>query len=98
LGLRLHDLRHAAVALWIAAGAGPKQVATSAGHEAHQYHDLETQTLALDGLARAAAAQGDIARAAQLLREADGLHTQVQHTLDDADRLDAQAVRAALGT
>jgi hypothetical protein len=32
LGLRLHDLRHAAVALWIAAGAGPKQVATRAGH------------------------------------------------------------------
>jgi predicted ATPase/DNA-binding SARP family transcriptional activator len=66
--------------------------------EAYQHHDLETQTLALDGLARAAAAHGDIARAAQLLQEADGLHTQVQHTLDDADRLDAQAVRAALDT
>jgi integrase len=30
--LRIHDLRHTAVALWIAAGAGPKEVATRAGH------------------------------------------------------------------
>jgi integrase len=28
----LHDLRQTAVALWIAAGAGPKEVATRAGH------------------------------------------------------------------
>ena len=31
-GLRVHDLRHTAVALWIAAGASPKQIATWAGH------------------------------------------------------------------
>jgi integrase len=31
-GLRIHDLRHTAVALWIAAGAGPKEVASRAGH------------------------------------------------------------------
>jgi integrase len=31
-GLRIHDLRHTAVALWIAAGAGPREVATRAGH------------------------------------------------------------------
>jgi integrase len=31
-GLRIHDLRHTAVAMWIAAGAGPKEVATRAGH------------------------------------------------------------------
>lgn len=30
--LRPHDLRHTAVALWIAAGASPKQIATWAGH------------------------------------------------------------------
>jgi integrase len=30
--LRLHDLRHTAVALWIAAGASPREVATRAGH------------------------------------------------------------------
>ncbi len=31
-GLRFHDLRHTAVALWIAAGANPKEVAARAGH------------------------------------------------------------------
>lgn len=31
-GLRIHDLRHTAVGLWIAAGANPKQIATWAGH------------------------------------------------------------------
>jgi integrase len=30
--LRIHDLRHTAVSLWIAAGASPKQVAVWAGH------------------------------------------------------------------
>lgn len=30
--LRPHDLRHAAVASWIAAGANPKEVAVRAGH------------------------------------------------------------------
>jgi integrase len=30
--LRMHDLRHTAVSLWIAAGAGPKEIATWAGH------------------------------------------------------------------
>jgi integrase len=28
----IHDLRHTAVALWIAAGANPKEVAARAGH------------------------------------------------------------------
>src|SRR4030095_11329024 len=31
-GLRIHDLRHTALALWIAAGATPKDVAVRAGH------------------------------------------------------------------
>lgn len=31
-GLRLHDLRHSAVALWIVAGASAKEIATRAGH------------------------------------------------------------------
>jgi integrase len=30
--LRVHDMRHTAVALWIAAGANPKQLAAWAGH------------------------------------------------------------------
>jgi integrase len=29
---RIHDLRHTAVSLWIAAGASPKEVAARAGH------------------------------------------------------------------
>jgi integrase len=32
LDVRIHDLRHTAVALWIAAGANPKEVAARAGH------------------------------------------------------------------
>ena len=32
MGLRPHDLRHTAVAFWIAAGASPKEIATRAGH------------------------------------------------------------------
>lgn len=32
VGFRIHDLRHTAVALWIATGANPKQVSTRAGH------------------------------------------------------------------
>lgn len=31
-GVRVHDLRHTAVSLWIAAGANPKEVARRAGH------------------------------------------------------------------
>ena len=31
-GLRIHDLRHSAVALWIAAGASPTEIAQRAGH------------------------------------------------------------------
>jgi predicted ATPase/DNA-binding SARP family transcriptional activator len=64
--------------------------------EARRHHDLETQTLALDSLARAAAAGGDLPGAARLLKEADGLHAQVRHTLDDADRVDAGTARASL--
>jgi integrase len=30
--LRIHDLRHTAVAMWIAAGASPKEIAVRAGH------------------------------------------------------------------
>jgi predicted ATPase/DNA-binding SARP family transcriptional activator len=64
--------------------------------DARHHQDPETQTLALDALARAAAAAGDRPLAARLLEEADGLHALVAHALDDADRLDAAAARAAL--
>ena len=64
--------------------------------EARRHQDPETQTLALDALARSAAAAGDRPLAARLLEEADGLHALVGHALDAADRLDASAARAAL--
>jgi len=63
--------------------------------EARQHQDLEAQILALDALAHAAAARGDQPGAALLLEEADGLHAQVRHTLDDADRFDAMVARGA---
>jgi hypothetical protein len=63
-GLRLHDLRHSAVALWIAAGASPKEVAVRAGHTSvsvvlDRYGHLlpgteERVTDALDAMAKAA--------------------------------------------
>jgi integrase len=64
-GLRMHDLRHSAVALWIAAGAGPKEIAVRAGHSSvsvvlDRYGHLlpgteERVTDALDVMARGAA-------------------------------------------
>ncbi|MGE3621597.1 MAG: tyrosine-type recombinase/integrase [Acidimicrobiia bacterium] len=61
-GLRIHDLRHTAVALWIAAGANPKQIAAWAGHTSvsvvldrygHLFEGHETAVLSqLDSLAR----------------------------------------------
>jgi integrase len=62
-GLRIHDLRHTAVSLWIAAGADPKRVAARAGHASvaftlqrygHLYPDREDDLMgALDAFARA---------------------------------------------
>jgi hypothetical protein len=49
----------------------------------------------LDALAHAAAARGDLPGAERLLQEADGLHAQVRHTLDDVDRFDARIAREA---
>jgi integrase len=60
--LRLHDLRHTAVAFWIAAGASPKEIAVRAGHSSvavvlDRYGHLlpgieERVTAALDEFAR----------------------------------------------
>jgi integrase len=62
--LRLHDLRHTAVAMWIAAGASPNEVAARAGHTStvtvlDRYGHLlpggeERVTDALDAMARTA--------------------------------------------
>jgi integrase len=68
-GLRIHDLRHTAVALWIAAGASPKEVAARAGHTSVKtvldvYGGLYPEADAalrdrLDAMAEAAAETGD---------------------------------------
>jgi len=62
--LRPHDLRHTAVALWIAAGATPREIATRAGHTSvvtvldrygHLFPDAEERVNdALDRLAASA--------------------------------------------
>jgi len=61
-GLRIHDLRHTAVSLWIAAGASPIECAQRAGHTSvnvvldrygHLYPDAYRTTMdRLDALAR----------------------------------------------
>jgi len=66
-GLRLHDLRHSAVALWIAAGGSAKEIAARAGHTSvsvvlDRYghllpHAEERTTDALDAMARAASTE-----------------------------------------
>ena len=68
--LRPHDLRHTAVALWIAVGANPKEVSVRAGHTSVSFtldryghlfegHDLELRdrldTMLAEGLKEAAA-------------------------------------------
>jgi integrase len=62
--LRVHDLRHSAISLWIAAGASPKEIAARAGHTSvatvldrygHLYAGHETAVVeALDAMARTA--------------------------------------------
>jgi len=50
--LKFHELRHTFVALWIAAGANPKEISVRAGHSSvaftldrygHLYEDAEDQ-------------------------------------------------------
>jgi integrase len=71
-GLRIHDLRHTAVSLWISAGASPLEVAKRAGHTSvsvalDRYgHLLESDrdavTKGLDTIARAATESPPAAR------------------------------------
>jgi integrase len=70
-GLRLHDLRHTAVALWIAAGGNPKEIAVRAGHASvvtvldrygHLYPEAEDRLSdALDAMAGAVTPTSEIA-------------------------------------
>jgi integrase len=69
-GLRVHDLRHTAVSLWIAAGADPKRVAVRAGHASvaftlqrygHLYPDAEGELMgALDTFGRSVGQGGEV--------------------------------------
>ena len=59
--------------------------------------DGGTGALARDRLGRLGADDGARGAAADLLRAADATAAQVLHLLDASDRLDARAVRTALG-
>jgi integrase len=69
-GLRIHDLRHTAVSLWIASGADVKRIAARAGHSTtsftldrygHLLPDAEDDLMdALDVLGRAAQPGGNV--------------------------------------
>jgi integrase len=81
-GLTPHGLRHTAVALWIAAGASPKEVAVRAGHTSvvtvlDRYGHLlpssdDKVTDALDAIARTASETGQTGRVLKLRRDGDG--------------------------
>jgi integrase len=68
-GVRVHDLCHTAVALWIAAGANAKQIATWAGHTSvsvvldrygHLFEGYEEHVLAcLDAFVESASVPSD---------------------------------------
>ncbi|MDP9070489.1 MAG: tyrosine-type recombinase/integrase [Actinomycetota bacterium] len=81
--LRPHDLRHTAVALWIAAGAGPKEVACRAGHTSVAFaldryghlfegHD-EPLRDRLDAMAASASLRPGRAAVIRFVRDASGL-------------------------
>jgi hypothetical protein len=77
-GLRIYDLRHTAVVLWIVAGASPKEVAARAGHTSvsfvldrysHLFPEADTALRArLDGLFRAATEHARLEREQDTLR------------------------------
>ena len=64
--------------------------------EARLAEDREAELVALDALARAAASRDDTATAVRLLEQADAVHADLTHLVDDADRTDATWVRHAL--
>jgi integrase len=88
--LRPHDLRHTAVALWIAAGANPKEVSVRAGHTSVAFtldryghlfegHDLELRdrldTMLAEGLKEAAATESVVPLRSVTRSQDDGPET-----------------------
>lgn len=80
-GVRVHDLRHTAVSLWISAGANPKEVARRAGHTSvrtvfdvygHLLPDADDALVdALDALGREVSTEGaGISRVHKLPKQA----------------------------
>ena len=108
--LRPHDLRHTAVALWMAAGANPKEVAARAGHTSVSFtldrygHLLpgSEQRLndALDALAEGAQTTADVTRDADdttNVRENTISFAHVARTPDDHDESVSDAQLADQG-
>ena len=65
--------------------------------DARRTGNLEVQVFALDALALLATHSGDLDSARIHLSEADALAPQVAYVVDESDRVDVVAVRAALG-
>ena len=77
----------------LAAARGDRGELTDVLAEAERLSDVESVVCALDGLARSAAADGDLSRARSLLERADARAATIAHVLDASDRLDADAAR-----
>ena len=77
----------------LAAARGDRGELTEVLAEAERLSDVESVVCALDGLARSAAADGDLSTARSLLERADARAATIAHLLDASDRLDADAAR-----
>ncbi len=64
--------------------------------DARRTGDSEVEVLALDGLARRSADDGDLGAAAAWLELADAAMTAARLRVTEADRIDAREVRRAL--
>ena len=101
--LRPHDLRHTAVALWIAAGAHPKEVAVRAGHTSvsftlDRYGHLfpgseEVSNDSLDALVQRRSARPRSDDGAAIVREKPDSFAHVARTPDDNRRSDRRPQR-----
>ena len=104
--LRPHDLRHTAVALWIAAGANPKEVAVRAGHTSvsftlDRYGHLfpgseDVLNDSLDALVLSAREEVEDGRARSRAKDGDSF-ARVARATDESFNSDAVTERADQG-
>ncbi len=80
----------------LVAARGDRDALEATLSEAERVSDVESEVYALDGLAAAAAADGDPTAAGSLLRRADVRAASIGHLLDASDRFDADEVRREL--